>query len=91
MERERESEGRSVREDAGVYERDRNERIGERQGWDREKDKKRFRVGERMIGRETGVVQRETQRKRERERKRERKRERDRDRKRDQGSREIER
>ena len=30
----------------------------ERQGSEREKDKKRFRVGERKIGRETGVVER---------------------------------
>ena len=29
----------------------------------REKDKKRFRVGERKIGRETGVVERERERK----------------------------
>ena len=41
-------------------ERDRSERKGERQGWERErKDKKRFRVGERKIGREIGVVERE--------------------------------
>ena len=57
-------------EDTGVYERetgmrDRNERKGERQGLEREKDKKRFRLGERMIGRETGVVQRERERERE--------------------------
>ena len=30
----------------------------ERQGSKREKDKKRFRVGERKIGRETGMVER---------------------------------
>ena len=42
-----------------VRERDRSERKGERQGWDREKDKKRFRVEERKIGRETGMVQRD--------------------------------
>ena len=49
----------------------------ERQGWERkeyvrEKDKKKFRVGERKIGRETGVVEterRESERERERERK----------------------
>ena len=32
-------------------------------GGGREKDKKRFRVGERKIGRETGVVERERERK----------------------------
>ena len=41
-------------------ERDRSERKGERQGW--EKDKKRFRLGERKIGREAGVVEREEKR-----------------------------
>ena len=46
------------REDAGVGERDRSEKKGERQGWEIEKDKKRFRVGERKTGQDTGVVQR---------------------------------
>ena len=35
----------------------------ERDRGGREKDKKRFRVGERKIGRETGVVERERERK----------------------------
>ena len=39
-------------------ERDRSERK-ERDRGGREKDKKRFRVGERKIGRETGVAERE--------------------------------
>ena len=42
----------------GERQSDRSVRKGERQGWEREKDKKRFRVGERMIRRETGVVER---------------------------------
>ena len=42
----------------------RSERKGDRQGREIEKDKKRFRVGERKIGRETGVVQRERERER---------------------------
>ena len=53
-----------VREDTGVGERDRSERKGERQEWERErKDKQRFRVGERRIGREIGVVEREREKK----------------------------
>ena len=56
----------------------RSERKRERQGREIEKDKKRFRVGERKIGRETGVVQRERERERKRDRDwRERKRERE--------------
>ena len=53
-----------------MYERETGVRKkGERQGWEREKDKKSFRVGERKIGRETGMVQREREKnRRERER-----------------------
>ena len=58
-----------MREDTGVGERDRSERKGERQGWERErKDKKRFRVGERKIGREIGVVERERKKDKKRDR-----------------------
>ena len=42
----------------GERQSDRSVRKEERQGWEREKDKKRFRVGERKIRRETGVVER---------------------------------
>ena len=42
------------REDTGVGERETGVREKERDRGGREKDKKRFRVGERKIGRETG-------------------------------------
>ena len=42
----------------GERQSDRSVKKGEKQGWEREKDKKRFRVGERKIRRETGVVER---------------------------------
>ena len=51
---------RSGREiETGVREKERD-----RGGWEIGKDKKRFRVGGRKIGRETGVVQREREKKR---------------------------
>ena len=70
----------------GERQSDRSVRKGEIQGWERAKDKKRFRVGERKIRRETGVVERgrqELERERENKKiKRERQeRERDRERK----------
>ena len=36
----------------------------ERQGWERDKDKKRFRMGDRKIGREAGMGEREREIKR---------------------------
>ena len=68
--REREREGgRGIETRMGERQSDRSVRKGERQGWEREKDKKIFRVGERKIRRETGVVERGRQElERERER-----------------------
>ena len=50
---------RSGRERIQVWEREIGVREKERDRGGREKDKKRFRVGERKIGRETGVAERE--------------------------------